>query len=67
MVSLTATATEETLDIVSRRLCVVNPVVVALPPYRDNITYQLHPKIDLDTFTTTLCSELNTKRLVFPK
>lgn len=67
MVELTATATEETLDIVSRRLCMVNPIVVALPPYRDNITYQVCPKIDLDTFTTLLCSELNTKRLVFPK
>ena len=67
MVALTATATEETLDIVCRRLSMENPVVVALPPYRDNITYQLLPKVDLDQFTTVLCSELNTKRHEFPK
>ena len=67
MVALTATATDETLDIVCGRLSMDNPVVVALPPYRDNITYQLHPKVDLDKFTTMLCSELNTKCQEFPK
>ena len=67
VIALTATATAETLTIVSQRLCMVNPVVVALPPYRDNIAYQIRTNVDLDAFTTSLCSELACKRLKFPK
>lgn len=67
IMALTATATTDTLRIVSNRLCMVNPVIIALPPYRDNITYQLWAKVDLDRFTDSLCSDLASKRLRFPK
>ena len=36
IVALTATATSETLRVVSERLSMVNPIIVALPPYREN-------------------------------
>ena len=67
VIALTATATAETLTIVSQRLCMVNPVIVALPPYRDNIAYQIRTNVDLDAFTTSFCCELACKRLKFPK
>ena len=54
IIALTATATIETMDIVSHRLCLKNPVIVALPPYRDNITYRMHTKVELD-----MCCELS--------
>ena len=44
-----------------------NPVIIALPPYRDNITYQKHKKVELEEFTTSLCHEFDSKRLLFPK
>ena len=41
IMALMATATADTLSTVSQRLCMANPVIVALPPYRDNIAYQV--------------------------
>ena len=67
IIALTATATLDTVNIVSHRLCLKNPTIVALPPYRDNIAYQIRSKVELDMFTTTLCDELASKRLMFPK
>ena len=67
ILALTATATSQTLHTVIQRLSMVQPTLVALPPYRDNISYKVHPKCDLDTFTTSICSELNCKRMSFPK
>ena len=67
IMALTATATTETFQIVSRRLCMDNPVIIALPPYRDNITYQKLKKVELEEFTTSLCDDLDSKRLLFPK
>ena len=64
IIALTATATSET---VICRLFLVNPVLVALPPHRNNITYKVHPMVDIDTFTSTLCNELAIKRMLFPK
>ena len=59
IIALTATATSETLRVVTQRLSLVNPTVVALPPYRDNISYKVHQKTDIDSFTSSLCKELD--------
>ena len=57
MMALTATATSETLYVVTRRLSMEKPILVALPPYRDNISYHIHCKVNVDCFTTSLCRE----------
>lgn len=67
IMALTATTTSSTLTIVSRRLSLDNPVVVALPPNKDNITYNVHEKVDIDDFKNTLCTEIASKRTQFPK
>ena len=67
VMALTATATTETYHVVTKRLAMTNTVLFALPPYRDNITYEVRPKIDIDQLTTSLCAELNAKRIEFPK
>ena len=67
VIALTATATSETLRVVSQRLSIIHPTIVALPPYRENISYRVHERTDLDSYTTSLCSELKNKRMCFPK
>ena len=36
-------------DVVVKRLSLENPVVVALPPFRNNISYSVQPDIDVHT------------------
>ena len=67
VMALTATAMTETYHVVTKRLSMHNTVLMALPPYRDNIMYEVRPKIDLDQLTTSLCDEINMKRIAFPK
>ena len=55
IMALTATITSETFDVVTRRLSMDKAILIALPPYRDNIAYQVHSKVDVDCFTTLLC------------
>ena len=66
-VNITATSTLMTYEIVRKRLCLVNPVLVAATPNRNNISYRVHPKIDASIFTTCLCEELLSQRQLFPK
>ena len=67
VVALTATATSDTLRVVTQRLSLINPTIVALPPYRENISYRIHHKIDIDSFTASLCNELDSRRMCFSK
>ena len=67
IMALTATATMETFYVVTHRLSMDEPTLIALPPYRDNIAYRVHSKADLDEFTTTLCREFASTRTSFPK
>ena len=68
ILALTATATTETYYVVTQRLAMSDTSLVALPPNRDNITYEILPKInDVDQLITSLGSELVTKRVLFPK
>ena len=50
----TATATTETFHVVSKRLSMDDPYLVALPPYRDNISYTILAKVHIDVLTTSL-------------
>lgn len=58
IIALTATATVPIQKILTQRLSMVNPILVALSPYRENISYKVHEKTDIDTFCTSLCCEL---------
>ena len=67
ILALTATAITETFHVVSKRLSMDDPYLVALPPYRDNISYTILAKVDIDVLTTSLCEELAEKQGAFPK
>ena len=67
IMALTATATSEAFDVVTHRLSMDKPILIALPPYRDNIAYQVHSKVSVDCLTTSLCREFANKRISFPK
>ena len=66
MMALTATASVETSNIVSQQLSMKDPILVTLPPNREDI-YQVHPKASLNELTDDLCSEFIAKRTKFPK
>ena len=44
-----------------------HPYLVALPPNRDNISYAILAKVDIDVLTTSLREEFAEKRGAFPK
>ena len=67
IMALTATATNASFKVICDRLCLQSPSVIALPPTRDNIMYQVLPKITIEDLTTTLCKELRAERATFPK
>ena len=67
VLALTATATTETFHIITQRLAMDDASMVALPPNRDNITYEVHPKIDADQLASSLGSSLLADRTAFPK
>ena len=39
----------------------------ALPSYRLNIVYRIHPKVTLEKFVDSIYTELAEKRINFPK
>ena len=68
ILALTATATTETYYVVTQRLAMSDTSLVALAPNRDNITYEILPKVnDVDQLITSLGTELVTKRVLFPR
>ena len=67
MMALTATATTETFHVVSKRLAMTNPTLVALPPDRGNFVYRVHPKASLIELCDSLCKEFTVKRTDYPK
>ena len=66
VLALMATATKETYVIV-KRLSLENPTVIALPPFRNNISYSVQPKVDVHILGEMLYQELKAKRISFPK
>ena len=67
IMALTATASENTLRIAVKRLSLKNPVIIALSPYRENISYYVVPDVNMDTFTSSISDELITQQSNFPK
>ena len=67
IMALTATASEETFEVVSKRLSMRHTAIVALPPGAPNITYSICPLQQLDEFTDTICNEIRSLRVLYPK
>ena len=57
-------ATSETLRVVSQRVSIINPTIVALPPYRENASYRVHERTDLSVQYVSLKKP---NECVFPK
>ena len=54
VLALTVTATTEMYYTVSERLSMDNRILVSMPPNKDNICYNVRPKIDISTLTDLL-------------
>ena len=67
ILALTATATQETLDVVTDRLSLKAPVVVGLQPDKDNIKYLVKQCPSLGDISSTLADELTKERSSMPK
>ena len=67
LIALTATATSETYHVVVHQLALVDPVLVALPPHRQNINFKVSPKVSMEQFVLSLAEEVEAKRDKFPK
>ena len=68
IIALTATATKVTLEVVKNRLSLKNPVIIGLPPSRDNTTFIKVEKLStLDKFCQLLANEIQIYRTGFPK
>lgn len=61
VLALTATATAETFHTVIQRLSMSEPILVAVLPNRINILYRIYPKVSIDQFSASLCTELAEK------
>ena len=67
ILAVTATATKETLDSVTVRLSMENPVLIGLPPDRINIKYIVQPCPSISEFCSQITGELVFKRAQTPK
>ena len=67
VLALTATATQETLQVVTERLSMKDIALVALPPSRVNIMFKIQPLQNLDEFSTTLSTGLRRLSIDYPK
>ena len=65
VLALTATATTETLEVVINRLSMHDVTVVAMPPCRDNIYYEIKSDLDIQCFTDV--KEFLQRHMNFPK
>ena len=57
VLALTATATTETFSVVCSKLSMIDPVVVAVSPHRENIVFRVSPKVEEEKFVDSLCQE----------
>lgn len=57
VLALTATATLDTYKCVVQRLSLQDPVLISVPPERENIVYYVHLRADLEQFTDILHKE----------
>ena len=66
IIALTATATKETLKVVSNRLSLESPVLVGCPPDRKNIFYNVQAMPSVDIFCAQISSEIKSFGLEYP-
>ena len=67
IMALTATATLNTFHVIKQKLSLDEPVLLSISPVRDNITYRVAPKLDINSFCSTICADLKSKRKTYPK
>ena len=67
ILALTATATKSTLTAVTRRLSMINPVIVGAPPHRNNIKLSVIPLPDIKSFCASISEEVKIKVMDYPK
>ena len=67
VLALRATATSETLAVVTRRLSLHNPVVLGLPPDRCNTFYRVSPLPALQEVSHKIATDLQMQHTSFPK
>ena len=64
----TSNAFHSTVPCLSGRLeSLDEPVLLSISPVRDNITYRVAPKLDINSFCSTICADLKSKRKTYPK
>ena len=57
ILALTATATSQTFQAITKTLSMDNIKLIASAPNRDNIHYSLHTKLNLEELSSKLCAE----------
>ena len=67
IIALTAIATLSTFHVVSQRLSLQNPVIVALSPNRVNIKLVVQSSKSLREFTQFIASKLKQQQIDYPK
>lgn len=67
VMALTATATQKTFHVIKERLSMSDPVLVSMSPLRNNISYRVLPKVDINQFCSEICTNLKTERCAYPK
>ena len=67
VLALTATATCETYYVVTSRLSMNEPRLIAMPPFRDNISYTVECKCDVESLVQTIVDGIKEDRIFYPK
>ena len=67
LMALTATATIETFQVIVKRLSLNKPILIGLPPNRNNIYYAVDNEKDVYDLTDKLAEEIKTMRCAFSK
>ena len=67
IIALTATATLDTFHVVSQRLSLFKPVIVAVSPNRKNLKLTVQPSKSLRDFTQLIASKLKIQQKDYPK
>ena len=67
VIALTATATFDTLSVVTQRLSLYKPAIVAVSPNRANIKLTVQPSKSMKEFAQLITSKLKVQQRAYPK
>ena len=67
VLALTATATNTTLLAVKKRLSMTTPILVGMPPYRNNIRFTIQLLPSMKCFCESILEEVKNKGCNYPK